>query len=340
MFPYPVRRSFIGAIGSAGLYRIAGLFCKKHPRILMYHRFSETAEPGKVSAKAFEWQIQEIRKCYKIYPLSAIVECLRSGNPVPSDAIVLTVDDGYEDFYRVAWPILKALEAPATVYITTRFIDGDLWLWPDKLSYILDNANAKSMRLVFDGNESVYDLDNSDSITVVWTALINRMLRMRPNDRDKLLFDIADELSVNTPSAPIRKYAPMTWENIRELSSSGIAIGAHTRTHPVLSTLTREQAADEIAGSKTDIEKITGEVVHDFCYPNGAHKDYTKETSAIVKDSGYNNAVVSYHDNRSITDVYALRRYGVSEGFYSFRKVIHGLLHMSDLLGAVGNPNQ
>jgi peptidoglycan/xylan/chitin deacetylase (PgdA/CDA1 family) len=51
--------------------------------------------------------------------------------------------------------------------------------------------------------------------------------------------------------------------------SAGFEIGAHTLTHPRLTKVSAAAARDEIAGSKSYIEDITGRPVNSFCYPYG-----------------------------------------------------------------------
>ncbi len=64
-----------------------------------------------------------------------------TGNPAGlKNAVVITVDDGYLDFYEIAFPALREAGLPATLFLTTRFVDGDIWLWPDQVRYILEHS--------------------------------------------------------------------------------------------------------------------------------------------------------------------------------------------------------
>ena len=56
---------------------------------------------------------------------------------IPRNAVVLTVDDGYKNFYEIAYPILREHKIEASLYVTTDFIDGKDWLWFDKLKVIV-----------------------------------------------------------------------------------------------------------------------------------------------------------------------------------------------------------
>lgn len=329
---HAIKRALVGTLGPAGLYFAARALSKRHPRILMYHRFCDHSTMGKVTARILGWQISEIRKYYRICPLSEIVDCLAQGKPAPVNAIVLTVDDGYADFYRFAWPVLKSLEVPATLYLTTRFIDGEIWLWPDKLHYLLWNTGRPHFHIMMDGKEVLFQSHDQVSRKLAWNSLNQYMMKLHPTPRNTLLSEIADLLEVEIGSAPVPEYSAMRWDEIRELATNGIGIGAHTMNHHVLSTLTRQEAEAEIMGSKADIEKKIGLKVNDFCYPNGQAEDFTDETRKVVAEAGFTNAVAAYHDRIAITDIYALRRYGVGEDMYQFRNVIHGFEYLNDLV--------
>ena len=63
----------------------------------------------------------------------------------------------------------------------------------------------------------------------------------------------------------------LTAEQIQRWSRMGIEFGAHSRTHPDLTTLAESDLRDEVAGSRSDLEKIIGSPVNSFAYPYGAY---------------------------------------------------------------------
>jgi peptidoglycan/xylan/chitin deacetylase (PgdA/CDA1 family) len=78
----------------------------------------------------------------------------------------------------------------------------------------------------------------------------------------------------------------LTTGQVLAMQNSGHEIGAHTRTHPNLSTLTAAQQQDEIEGSLTDLEAI-GVTPTSFAYPYGAYND---TTLSIVEKAGFLSA--------------------------------------------------
>lgn len=78
--------------------------------------------------------------------------------------------------------------------------------------------------------------------------------------------------------------------NMREWVEAGMDLGAHTRHHTDLTQIDHNQALDEIAGCRKELEDICGQEVRHFCYPYG---HYTSEHVQLVKDAGYTTATTT-----------------------------------------------
>jgi polysaccharide deacetylase len=62
---------------------------------------------------------------YEPWPLLEIIRNHTLGEKIPRQAFAITFDDGYECVYRNAWPILKRLQIPATIFLSTAYLDSD-----------------------------------------------------------------------------------------------------------------------------------------------------------------------------------------------------------------------
>ncbi|HEV8677705.1 MAG TPA: polysaccharide deacetylase family protein, partial [Candidatus Paceibacterota bacterium] len=80
----------------------------------------------------------------------------------------------------------------------------------------------------------------------------------------------------------------MSIAQVQNLYGEGFEIGAHTRTHPHLTTLSAQEQQDEIAGSRQDLLGWNVGPVLSFAYPFG---EYDTTTLGIVKDAGFSSAV-------------------------------------------------
>jgi peptidoglycan/xylan/chitin deacetylase (PgdA/CDA1 family) len=219
--------------------------------ILMYHYISANPkwpdDPLRtqlsVPPQQFAAQLDYLQRAsYTTITLDDLTAALRDGAPLPGKPLILTFDDGYEDFYTNAYPLLQQYNDKATIYIISHKVG-------------------------------------------------------------------------------LQGY--MTWEQLRELAASPlITIGAHTRTHPALATLSAEQSWEEMAGSKTDLEGELGIAVRHLAYPYGSFSTTTLEQAQQI---GFDTAVTTHEGlSHSADHILALRRVRVNGGA-GLRDLIEGL---------------
>lgn len=82
----------------------------------------------------------------------------------------------------------------------------------------------------------------------------------------------------------------MNMEELRDWVDSGQEVGAHTLDHARLGILDEAEARRQIAGSKAELEDMTGQPVTAFSYPFGSHNDLVAE---IVRESGFLTATTT-----------------------------------------------
>lgn len=97
-------------------------------RVLMYHRFGEDRYPStNIRMEQFLSHLDQIREGgYTVVSLSDAVDALMNGGSLPPKAIAITVDDAYLSFGRKAWPILRDRGIPATLFVATDPVDGEV----------------------------------------------------------------------------------------------------------------------------------------------------------------------------------------------------------------------
>lgn len=136
--------------------------------IIMYHRvgYLDNQEGDTVQAKLtvspqmLERQIAEFMASgYQFLFVKDLADILLKQEAISRPAVVLTFDDGYADFYRYAWPILRKYQVKATVFIVLNFLDQPGYLTLDELkelqasglveigSHTLNHHNLKPLPL-------------------------------------------------------------------------------------------------------------------------------------------------------------------------------------------------
>jgi len=102
----------------------------------------------------------------------------------------------------------------------------------------------------------------------------------------------------------------MNAEQIKAWQAAGMEVGAHSRTHPHLPMCSDAELQAEIAGSKADLEALTGAPVTQFCYPFG---DFDAGVADAVRNAGYSAATTTQRGRASSgDDAMRLRRVLVS----------------------------
>lgn len=275
-------------------------------RILMYHRFSDRA--------ALARQCAYIRAQYHPVSMSDVAEWLHAGCCLPLHAVAVTVDDGYKNFEQFASPVFAEYGIPVTVFLVTDFIDGKLWLWFDQMQYAFRQARVSQAAIeMSDGGMLRFDLESEASRSAAGQRMANLGVTLSEADRRSLLIRLPACLHVEIPEAPPAEYAPLSWETIRRLAASGVEFGAHTKTHPILSSLENaEELQEEITGSQARIETALDKPVRHFCYPNGRWRDIGPKAVEAVRATGMRTAVTAEPGlNRAGQDAWLLRRIGV-----------------------------
>ena len=281
-----MKRALLRVMRASGLFATFRRANQHKILVLTYHRFSEQPKGGFTHAAAFAEQLEYLCAHYNIVPLSAIGRHLIDDEPLPNAPAAITIDDGYRDAYDVAFPILRRHRAPATLFAATDFIDGNGWLWTDKLRYVEARQNPSS---ALDARRANAELK-----------------RLRNEEKEQRIAAIARDVGVTLPALPPADCGAITWEQAREMTGAGIEIGSHTVTHPILTQLDRSQLEYELQQSRSRLEHVLDREVALFCYPNG---DYDARVRGAVERAGYRIAVTTEGGlNDRATDPLALRR--------------------------------
>ena len=94
--------------------------------VLLYHRFSNPGQSEtSISKDNFSDHVKELSSGnYSVLPLAQLIKNLDVGVSLPKRSVVVTIDDAYESFLNIAWPLLKEAGLPATLFLTTQPINS------------------------------------------------------------------------------------------------------------------------------------------------------------------------------------------------------------------------
>lgn len=277
--------------------------CSSHKfLVLMYHRIipHKEAKPGLqagmyVEPKTFEIHIQYMKKYFHIIPLSeAMNNFKKSFSLEPKPMCVLTFDDGWFDFYKYAYPILKAHGVPATVFLPTEFIGTENQFWTDALTQLCHWREQEGGGRRKKPSSSIPIIDilesSSGTLEIRLERSIEAMKALPQEKINRILADLSERWEID-PTPRGRDF--LTWDEVREMHRSGLVFfGSHSATHRILTTLRDDEIDWELRQSK---DRLVAEGVMDpsclpLAYPNG---NYNNKIIHLLKKHEYNLAVTT-----------------------------------------------
>ena len=179
---------------------------------------------------------------------------------LPPRAVLVTFDDAYADFAEHAWPVLRRLRIPVVLFVPTAFPGSGDAFWWDRLFAAIDGARGEletplgRMRLRTRGERRR-----------AYRALRDHVKTLPHDGAMALVDELVAALGAAPPPGRV-----LSWPELRALAGEGVVLGAHSRTHPLLSRVSPERVAAEIHGSVEDLGRETGRAPQAFAFPGGA----------------------------------------------------------------------
>jgi len=274
--------------------------------ILIFHRVLAAPDPifpGEPDGAQFDDLLAHVIRRFRVLPLDIAIEALVAGT-LPARALAITFDDGYADNLSVAAPILERYGVPATIFVATGYLDGDV-MWNDLVIEAMrktrhDRIDLEAIGL---GTCPLGSLQARRAAIDVTLAALKYLPVADRTDRARRLLRLA---GVEEP-----RDLMLTREALRVLAVHGVGVGAHTVTHPILARLAPVEAQREIAESKSELEALLDSPISLFAYPNGKpQQDYTDEHVRMVAAAGFRAAFSTVPGaGRRESDIHQLPRF-------------------------------
>lgn len=260
-----------------GLFSLARRCNRRKLRILCYHGMALDDQAQfrpylYMSADLFRERMEYLARAgYRVIDLDTAVAQLHAGTLLP-DSVVITVDDGWHSFYRLALPVLKEAGFPATIYVTTYYVEHpdpvfglvvQYMFWKTRetrislqnLSFLPDDTvdltSPDARQALLQNILAWGDTCGSGAERVRISELLGQLLRV-PYD------DIIRK----------RMFHLMTPDELRLARDAGMAIELHTHRH-CFPADDEKVASREIIQNRQVLHEIVGSEGRHFCYPSG-----------------------------------------------------------------------
>ncbi|XOV83308.1 MAG: polysaccharide deacetylase family protein [bacterium] len=275
-------------LDAIGLFAMMERFDKRGQqfRVLTYHRIgyadqSPNLEPGLISAtpEEFRKQMQLLAKCYNPISMDQLLAAHRGAAKLPPKAILVTFDDGYQDFADLAWPILREVGIPVALFVPTAFPDGEAsGFWWDRIHAAL--LQTKLTRLQSMPLPEL-SLENSQLRRQAYKIMRNH-IKSLPH-REAMVW-VEQTLDILGHPPPLNQV--LDWDALRTLAAEGVCICSHGRDHALLSRLNTQQLREDLTESQNKLNKELGNYAKNavLAYPANATNPMVRSES---RQAGY-----------------------------------------------------
>lgn len=288
------------------LYKVNSLLNRFH--IIPYHMVVDKPNGfyPEISVHDFERQVAHLSINYNVISLDEIVERIRRKESLRR-FVAITFDDGFKDNYENAYPILKRLKIPATIFLTTGHIENGNVPWFIKLRYIFMRTEKDHCQLRANDEIISFPMRSREEKFVASERAMVCLKNSADEMRLLLLDRLCEQLGVSEFNG--LNNLMLSWNQIKEMSRNNIVFGAHTVTHPILSRMAPEAVENEVRESKEAIEAKVEKPVTAFAYPFGKKREYSNKMFEVLKKLGFKCSVTSeYGTNDFHTNLFELRR--------------------------------
>ena len=307
--------------------------------ILAYHRvwditdedrFEYDVELISASVAEFAWQMNYLRENHTPITFARLGRILDGDESCPQRPVIVTFDDGFEDNYRNAFPVLRDLGVPATLFVSTDYIGKPKTYWFDHVSHLLLTTQIKSISV--QGLDSPLGLSDAASRRDSARRLLEHLKRVPDTLRLDILAEFDDKLSGSAEQSASAESGTMTWDQVREMAAAGIEIGSHTVSHPILANVADEALRFELAESKRVIESQINQLVTVLSYPIGKTFAFDDRVCEMAQSAGYRFAATLLPGTNRLNDLNHLRLCRMAVERYTDRANFAGALSLPELL--------
>ncbi|PVB63304.1 polysaccharide deacetylase family protein [Labrenzia sp. 011] len=287
-----------GVLEKTGLSRLLAPFTRGCGALFMMHHVREARpdafQPNRhleITPEFLRQAVERIRaNGYEIIALDEAIDLLKTGYGDQRYA-VLTFDDGYRDNLEIAYPVLKALEAPFTVFVASGLVDRTTELWWTALERIIA------------GNDEVVFSDDGETGGVPCGSVAEKescfrrladylTLEVEEPDQRQIIRALCETYGVDLQA--LADELMMSWDEVRELASDPlVTIGAHTHDHFALARLQDSAARADVLKGVSRLEQEIGLRPKHFAYPYGKSHAVSQRDAGILREVGFASSVTT-----------------------------------------------
>jgi peptidoglycan/xylan/chitin deacetylase (PgdA/CDA1 family) len=272
------------------------------PAVLTYHGvlpagykiLDPVLDGNLVSADSFRKQLRFVKNQYNVISPEEFLVWCEDKHGLPPRSVLLTCDDGLRNSLFDMLPILQDEGLACLFFVTgASLVSTPTMLWYEEL-YLMFLAAPESFTLELpeigvQTNASRREKRSS------WWELVKALSRYDLNRRRSLLGRIRMQLGLSERwdaeyhQDPVlsRRFLMLNLSELHQLAGSGMFIGAHTLSHPMLSQSSPEVAWSEISDSKHNLEQALGQEIWALAFPFGDAFSVSQREVEMAERAGF-----------------------------------------------------
>ena len=241
--------------------------------------------------------------------IEEMMYCLNNKKKFPKFSYLITFDDGFENNYSVAAPILQSYEVPSIFYISTDFVENNSMSWIDKIEYGLEMCSKGNIKLSWDDNE--YFFSDIPSKINLLKKIRNYVKCNTSFDIKKFVSDIFRQLNINEiNSLETNLDKKLSWEQIVDLNNNKyFQVGGHSHNHFSLTSFNEKELTHQINKSISLFKEKANIDLQYYSYPEGQSVDFNDLVIQKLKNNGIKCCPAATHGiNNLSSDPFRLHR--------------------------------
>jgi peptidoglycan/xylan/chitin deacetylase (PgdA/CDA1 family) len=314
-------------LNSKFISRIMDLFIGKYVTIFMVHRAQskDGSYIGLSPEQLEEYLVYSKENNFEFISIDELIESVINHKKPLKNQICFTLDDGYEDQVLELVPILLKHNAKPTIFVLADVLDGLLWPWDAKISYLFSSTQQyKKLELNFHQKNFTLDLTSNEARIASRRKIVQFAKTLKKKQILELIDVLCVELNSELPDQAPEKYKATNWDQLRHFEKQGLKVGSHACSHFLFNSLDESEVLKELKRSITRLNEELDSPARVFCYPSGTSNDYSNAHAQMVKDCGYKAAVSANPGNSSFKEInknlFNISRHGIPQSLHEYAR--------------------
>jgi len=222
-----------------------------------------------MTPQTFENRLSFIKdQGYPVVGLGEAVENLENHN-LPSNAVAITIDDGWYGTFKHQYPALRQHGFPSTLYIASYYMEKQTQVFNVALSYVVWKSGVQAIDFSALGFPNIGSATSTDDAADSLCKIANSMEGSA--ERQKLFRKTCETIDADWKQIESdRLISFMTAAETAEIAANGVDIQLHTHRH-VFPDDSEQMASQEIIDNRSSLNDIARTRLDHFCYPSGVY---------------------------------------------------------------------